>query len=326
MGVAVSGGGDSIALLVLAHDWATARGRTLQVFTVDHQLRPEAAEEAAFVSRVCAARGIPHQTLVWATPMAKQAAARRARHALMAEALKAAGGTHLLLGHTIGDQCETFLMRARQGSTWYGLAGMQERSLSPVWPEGAGVTLARPLLRQSRVALRDLLLEQGQVWVEDPSNENSVYERVRVRRLLSQNPRLSHSVLACLARFQLLRRLEERLIAIWMRDQVKQVPGGGYAFNLEGLPPERAGRALGLMLQMTSGREAPPRRDALQPLTARLLSETPFRGATLGGVMVNRKAGICSLRPEPAVTGNGVNPALSQARLAALVALFLNNP
>ena len=114
IGIAVSGGSDSLALLVLAHDWAARAGRDLMAFTVDHRLRPEAADEARHVAGICAHLGIGHQTLTWETPVSKQALARRARHGLMAAALRARGGARLLLGHTSDDQCETFLMRARQ--------------------------------------------------------------------------------------------------------------------------------------------------------------------------------------------------------------------
>lgn len=326
LGVAVSGGGDSLALLMMAAGWARQTGRELIAFTVDHKLRPEAAEEAARVAEICAGQGIPHQTLVWDAPVPKQAAARRARHALMAGALKAAGGDHLLLGHTADDQAETFLMRARQGSTWYGLAGMQPKALSPVWPEGAGVYVARPVLSLPREVLRAELRRRGHGWIEDPSNEDPAYERVRVRRLLRDNPELAGRVLACQAAFRQLRALEDRRIGRWMQDHVTAEAAGGFQLRLDGLPQERAERALSLMIQMAGGRDVPPRRDGVAPLVKRLQSDADFTGATLGGVIIQRRKGAVSLMPEPGIAGPGADSARMTARFNAQIALFLVTP
>ncbi|KCZ51089.1 tRNA lysidine(34) synthetase TilS [Hyphomonas pacifica] len=323
VGIAVSGGGDSLALLLLAQKWARAKGRHLIAFTVDHRLRPEAAEEAAGVAALCGRLHIPHQTLVWNRPAGKQAAARRARHALMATELKARGGTHLMLGHTEDDQCETFLMRARQGSTWYGLAGMQPVSLSPVWPEGQGILLARPVLGYSREALRHVLLEAGQYWVDDPSNANPVYERVRVRALLARHPRLKRGILASQARLQQLRRLEERAMGRWIEHNVKaNAEAGRFEISLGGLPLERAERLISLLIQIIAGREVPPRRDGVQPLVAHLISEHRFEGATLGGALIYRKSGLIQLSAEPAVTGPEADFGRAEARLGAIMALY----
>jgi len=322
VGVAVSGGSDSLALLVLAHEWAQQSGRSLVAFTVDHQLRPEAADEARAVAQICAGLDIQHQTLVWHDPKGKQALARRARHALMADALRALGGTHLWLGHTADDQAETFLMRARQGSTWYGLAGMQPIAPSPVWPEGQGIMIGRPVLDRSRADLRCELDRRGIDWIEDPSNRNPAYERVRVRALLQGQTGLKGRILACQARLQQLRRLEERLIARWMQTQVWTDSDGAYRLDLSGLPDERLIRALGLMLQIVGGRETPPRKDAVEPLAGRLTGDESFSGATLGGVMIYRKSGIASLSPEPGIADSAADPALSERRFDLIRSLY----
>ena len=322
VGVAVSGGSDSLALLVLAHDWAKQSDRELVAFTVDHRLRPEAADEARHVASLCAQFGIPHETLVWETPESKQALARRARHGLMAEALRARRGTRLLLGHTSDDQCETFLMRARQGSTWYGLAGMQPLALSPVWPEGQGVMIARPILSRDRAELQAFLSARGILWIEDPSNRNPAYERVRVRRLLSGQSGLKTRILACQNQLQGVRVLEERLIGRWMAESVAQEGTAGFRLDLSRLPPERLERALGLMLQIVGGREVPPRRDAVQPLAARLMADQPFSGATLGGVLIYRKRGNVQLSAEPGIAGMAADTALARVRFGAIRALY----
>ena len=325
IGIAVSGGSDSLALLVLAHDWAARAGRDLMAFTVDHRLRPEAADEARHVASICGQISIAHETLVWETPVSKQALARRARHGLMAAALRARGGARLLLGHTSDDQCETFLMRARQGSTWYGLAGMQPRAVSPVWPEGQGVMIARPVLSHSRSELRTNLTSRGILWVDDPSNRNLAYERVRVRAQLDGHADLKARILACQARLQDVRRLEERLIGRWMADYVAWDGEGRARLNLSGLPRERLERALGLMLQIVGGKETPPRRDAVQQLAGRLSGNEAFQGATLGGVLIYRKQGDVVLSAEPGIAGTAADPALARARFDAMRALYVGD-
>ena len=214
-------------------------------------------------------------------------------------------------------------MRARQGSTWYGLAGMQPVSLSPVWPEGQGILLARPVLGLSRDALRQVLVEAGHGWVDDPSNTNPVYERVRMRSLLASRPRLKRRILATQARLQQLRRLEERAMGRWIEQKViTDADTGRFEISLDGLPPERAERLMSLLIQIIAGREVPPRRDGVQPLVSRLISEDRFEGATLGGALIYRKKGQIRLSAEPAVTGPEADFARAEARLAAIMALY----
>ncbi|MEO9970965.1 MAG: tRNA lysidine(34) synthetase TilS, partial [Hyphomonadaceae bacterium] len=184
IGVAVSGGGDSMALLHMALQWRPATD--FLVLTVDHGLRPEAKREAEFVKDFCLKAGAVHRTLLWTPPKGNisQARARDARHRMLATALREGGGSHLLLGHTLDDQYETVHMRAARGET--GLAGMRALSVSPVWPEGRGIYLARPLLGTRRSDLRRLLRDASVDWVEDPSNANQNFERVRTRHVLAQ--------------------------------------------------------------------------------------------------------------------------------------------
>ncbi len=175
LALAVSGGGDSMAMLHLA----VAAGLRPLVVTVDHGLRPEAAAEAARVAEVSAGLGLHHHTLRWQGWDRKgnlQDAARTARRRLMADWARATGATSIALAHTEDDVAETFLMRLARGAGVDGLAAM-----SPVWAEG-GVLWQRPLLQVGRAALRDWLRAQGRDWVEDPSNDNLRFDRVRVRQ------------------------------------------------------------------------------------------------------------------------------------------------
>src|SRR5262249_35622350 len=143
LAIGVSGGSDSLALLVLASRWARARGGAAVGLTVDHGLRPEGRAEAERVGAFCASRGIRHVVLEPAAPIDRrhlQEAARAARYAALAGWCRAAGCLHLLVGHQRDDQAETLLIRLGRGSGADGLAGMSAlRELGPC-------RLLRPLL------------------------------------------------------------------------------------------------------------------------------------------------------------------------------------
>jgi tRNA(Ile)-lysidine synthase len=181
--VAVSGGSDSLGLGLLLAEWVRERDGRLMVLTVDHGLRAEAAADCGRVAEIFAA--IPNcstHILRWdgeKPAHGLQAAARVARYALLADWCRAQGVLHLAVGHTADDQAETIAMRRAHGSGPSGLAGM-----AALRPEN-GVRLLRPLLSVSRVAIRDWLRERGQGWIDDPSNELTKFERVRVRQGLS---------------------------------------------------------------------------------------------------------------------------------------------
>lgn len=186
--VAVSGGSDSIALLLLASSWAKSVDATLQVVTIDHGLRPEAAAEAAFVSGVSEGLGLPHLTLAWdgiKPDSGISQAARNARYELLEEFALDIGAKTILVGHTANDQAETILMRnarGEEGQQGRGLSGIAPLMLLP-----KRTKLMRPLLDLSRSELRAYLKEMNQSWIEDPSNSDEAYERVRIRNALGDD-------------------------------------------------------------------------------------------------------------------------------------------
>ena len=181
LGIAVSGGGDSMALLHLLHDMADTRGLSLRAVTVDHGLRAGSAEEAAGVAACCAALGIPHDTLQWADWDGSgnlQAAARDARYRLMADWAARHDIGAIALGHTADDQAETFVMRLARRSGVDGLSAMAPHSVR------AGIEWLRPLLGIHRAELRGYLRERGIDWVDDPGNEDPAFDRIRIRKAL----------------------------------------------------------------------------------------------------------------------------------------------
>jgi tRNA(Ile)-lysidine synthase len=179
LAVAVSGGADSLALLLLARD---AYGPRVRALTVDHGLRSDSRDEAAGVAALCAGLGVAHATLRWegAKPAANvQAAAREARYGLMADWCRGEGVAWLATAHHADDQAETLLMRLARGAGLGGLAGVRSRR------DLGGVTLLRPLLAARRRELAAVVAAAGLPAVDDPANRDDRYDRTRARRLLA---------------------------------------------------------------------------------------------------------------------------------------------
>lgn len=180
--IAVSGGSDSAGLLV-ALAALCASGRyphiTLCAATIDHDLRAGSSEEAAGVGALCARHGVPHSVRRWegAKPATGlQAAARAERYARLVEAATGAGANAIVAAHTRDDQSETVAMRAARAREGIGLSGMADAVLL----DGA-VWLLRPFLGVGRAEIRDFLTAKGEGWIDDPSNLNPRFERVRIR-------------------------------------------------------------------------------------------------------------------------------------------------
>lgn len=185
--LAVSGGSDSTALMVLFGDWVRREGADPArhtVLTVNHGLRAEAAGEARLVAKQAAGLGFRHVSLAWEgeKPHAGvQAAARQARYRLMGDYLAVQGIGTLLTGHTSDDQAETLLMRLARGSGLDGLAGIAPSIDLQSLPGGAPVRILRPLLEVPKSRLEATLRQRGVTWSEDPSNHAPKYERSRLR-------------------------------------------------------------------------------------------------------------------------------------------------
>ena len=194
IGVAVSGGPDSLALLLLA---ATARPKRVEAATVDHGFRAESRAEADEVAAICAGLDVPHDILTvdWAElpTSALQEKARSARYAALAEWMRRRGLSVLLTGHHVDDQAETLVMRLNRGSGVTGLAGM--RTVAPL--TGAkDLKLLRPLLGWRRSELEAICVAAGLTPATDPSNSDPRHERVRVREAITGADWLDAAALA----------------------------------------------------------------------------------------------------------------------------------
>ena len=283
--VAVSGGGDSVALLLLADAWAGRVGRALRVLTVDHGLNPESGRWAAFVGAAATRLGRPVEVLRWTgeKPLSGlPAAAREARHGLLADAARAAGAAVVLTGHTADDALEGEVMRA-EGST---LGRLRAWGPSPAWPQGRGVFLLRPLLGVERAELRAWLESRGASWIEDPANSDMRFGRARARVRLSSHP-LSVSEAA-----------SEKCLGPGFRRDERE---GWGVLRLE--PEQARDRAvLAAALVSAAGGVRPPRGEQLAGLVERLGTGGEV-SATLAGAEVLARGGEVLVGREPGRAG-----------------------
>lgn len=285
LGVAVSGGGDSIALLHLLADWQDQGGPTVRAVTVDHGLRPEAAAEAAAVAQICARRGVSHDTLQWQGWDGRgnlPDQARRARYRLMAEWAGKNGIDTIAVGHTADDLAETFLMRLARGSGVDGLAAMDARRLS------RGVHWLRPLLTVRRGTLREWLRARDLGWSEDPTNDDPAYDRVRVRQALAILDPLGITVEGLVATATRLRSASEALrsAALGLARAAVKIEAGDVVIDramLEAAPVETRNRLLSQALIWVASADYRPRYQTLQAIWAAVAEG---RRATLMGCMI----------------------------------------
>ena len=303
-----------MALCLLADRWARARGGEVLGLTVDHGLRPDAAAEAATTGAWLRARGIAHEILHWrgAKPISGiQAAARRARHDLLAERCRGGAILHLLLAHHRDDQIETVAFRERRGSGPDGLAGI------PAIREVAGLRLLRPLLPVPKARLLTTLERLGQPWLEDPSNRAQRFARARLREETLDGDRLGRLA----ARHARRRAALDLETARWLVRHARIDPAGFVLLSQPAFcaaPPEVARRALTHSLAAVGGGEYPPRGERLRRLLDELQRSVPAVGRTLAGcrvlglgnhLLVCREAGAivdrAALRPGAALLWDG---------------------
>ena len=304
--LAVSGGSDSMALLRLVVQWAK-KSVKISVLTVDHGLRPEAAAEARQVAEWCANLSFDHHILRWEDVKPKtglQAKARAARYDLMSNWCIAHGVSFLLTAHTMDDQAETVLMRQARTDTAESLAGIWETA---IW---GGVKLFRPLLGQGKEELRSYLKSLGQPWIEDPSNDDVKFERVRVRQTLAHESKPDQRKME-LAEIADRAGREARALAsateLWITGQLTSYPEGFGIIPRAGfceLDPELQRRVLQQLIQIygAGNRAEPGELDHLSKwIMGQGLSRRTLGGAVLAcrqtSVLIGREWGRISPLP-----------------------------
>ena len=286
--IAVSGGGDSIALTYFAHEWARANGGQITVLTVDHGLRSDSRSEAERVGGWINALGITHQILNWQGVKPKsriQAMARNARYRLMDDWCKDNGVLHLLVAHNENDQAETYLMRKEHGSGPDGLAAMSQIL------ELSHCRLLRPLLAENTQNLRHFLMVQNAKWVEDPSNQNPIFERVRMRLHIKDEKISCLDVATTAAQFGKSRLRNSRALSALIAFGVQLSPLGFAYVNLSVLTNASSDdimRLFARVLMTVGGRSYAPSRTQLEFLVGKLLNNSAS-SVTGGGCQVIHK-------------------------------------
>ncbi|MEM9139205.1 MAG: tRNA lysidine(34) synthetase TilS [Pseudomonadota bacterium] len=296
LGIAVSGGGDSLALLAMAAEARTG----LHAVTVDHGLRPEAWAEAKAVADFAAARGIPHTTLTAriAPGGNLSARARTARYDLIATWARQHGLDQVALGHTLDDQAETVLLRLARGAGADGLAAMAE---SRDW---LGIRWLRPMLAVGRADLRTWLTDRSIPWAEDPTNQDPHYDRVRARQALGALAPLGIDAAALAATAGRLQAQKAVLQAETAALAAETRTWGPFSEawidpNAAKALPEVARRLIVDTLMQVAGLDYAPRQRSLDALLPGLWA-ADFPGATLAGCLIQRMKGQILICREPA--------------------------
>ena len=272
--MAVSGGGDSVALLHLTHAWAVANGRSLAVLHVDHGLNPDSRIWKDRVRDLANRLGAGFQSARWEGPhpdTGLPAAARAARHARLADMARAAGARVILTGHTADDVAEGHWMQAA-GAT---LGTLRDWSPSPAWPEGRGLMLMRPLLGERRAALRDWLTAQGIGWIDDPANADLRFGRSRARQALAERTEAA------------------------VHRQHRPLRADGISVDQWGviaMPRDVSPRTLAFGLVVAGGGVRPPRGDRLARLGERISAGENFAAGLVGARLIADAGGLTLVR------------------------------
>lgn len=307
--LAVSGGPDSTALLLLAARWRDAceKSPKLVAVTVDHGLRKESKAEAAAVAVLARKLSIAHRTVRWTGRKPKtgvQQAARAARYRLLAAAARRAGAAHILTAHTLDDQAETVLIRMARGSGIAGLGGMSRLSAVPGYET---LTLVRPLLGTGKARLIATLKAAKISFVDDPSNRDPRFARARLRGLMPALAveGLTAARLALIARR--LKRADNAVEAMVDAAEATSVKRSGGKLVVDPLcihqtPNEIALRILGRAIAKV-GTEGPVELAKLESLkealdTARRSGVARFR-RSLAGAIVTSAADRLTVEPAP---------------------------
>lgn len=295
LGIAVSGGPDSVALLLLAR---AAYPERIEAATVDHGVRTESAGEARLVSDLCAGLAVPHASLIVEVPRGGeglQGEARRARYAALSDWAASRGIAAICTAHHADDQAETILMRLQRGSGVGGLAGVR-----PVRRDGPGLLVVRPLLGWARAELAEVVRLSGVSAVVDPSNADTRFDRAAMRQFLSANPQLEASRLSRSATS--LAEADDALE--WMADLLEGErcarTDGEWRIDTSGLPREVARRLLARTVAAVRREH-----DLDPPWTGSEDVENLMRcleagdAATLAGTMANAKGAVWRIRIAP---------------------------
>ncbi|MCX7567578.1 tRNA lysidine(34) synthetase TilS [Sulfitobacter sp. F26169L] len=288
IGIAVSGGGDSMALLHLFARWSVQTGHPIAAVTVDHGLRPESRAEADGVAQMCRSLAVPHDILTWEKPKGAgnlAAAARDGRYTLMAHWASQRGIGGISLGHTLDDSAENFIMRLGRAAGVDGLSEM-ERCF-----QRESVLFARPLGQHRREDLRKYLVRHEIHWVEDPSNDDPRYTRTKARRVLPALAEIGVTPGSIQHTATALRQAQSALAHYTRVEAERHVTqqAGDLLFPLSMLqtvPEDIRRRLWGAALQWVGSRAYPPRKFSVRDLECELHRK---QRVTLSGCVIMKR-------------------------------------
>ena len=286
--VALSGGSDSLALTILLQQILTKADNRLIAITIDHQLRAESSQEALKVKSLLSNYNIEHHIIPWLGPKPSgnlQEKARLVRYQLLTDYCQQNNITYLATGHQQNDQAENFIIRAEHGSGVYGLSGITKLT------EFNQIQIIRPLLNFSKDELQTFLKKQNIEWIEDPSNQNERFTRVKVRNFLNKHPEWISKLAKVsdnLARAKdaieyLLEKSMENVTSINSNEALIDL----LAFNK--LPQEIRFRMISRVLQTISNNPKPARAERIERLLTKLEMGQAFKATTLSDCLITRK-------------------------------------
>jgi len=291
--VALSGGGDSTALLhLMAERFGAER---LIAGIVDHGLRRGSADDAARAARFAESIGARAHitTLTWEEGANRsQGSARERRYRALSELANSVQSKVIATGHNRDDQAETVLMRAARGGGWRNLVAMRPITSVPIWPEGRGLFLARPLLGSRRSALRNYLRDHKLSWIDDPANDSLNYERVLARHRLAEQEAAGFDTMRLAAIAERLAPIAARIdeAAAELIERAVRIEHGTAMFDAGQWKPLSVvhERAFWLLLTAVSGGAYGPHPRKARILNAMMFSKHAFTAQTLGGALVRR--------------------------------------
>ena len=287
--VAVSGGSDSMALTILANNWAKKNGVKFTALTVDHNLRPESKSEAETVHKWCKKYNIHHEILTYKGKIPTsniEAVAREYRYELLTDYMKKNSIDSLFIAHNQDEQCETFFLNLARGSGVYGLCGM------PVISERFGIKIIRPMLIFTKPEIKEYLTSVNQDWIEDPSNFDTKYKRVRVRNLkdLMNSLDLSNKrLIDTMNNMERVRNSIEFFVSECIKKSVISSNSKVIIDREELLyyPEEIVIRALAKLIKDFSSSEYPARLESLENLYLKIKNTILNKGITLSKVKIS---------------------------------------
>lgn len=277
--VGVSGGADSLALVLRLHEFQ----KKVVALTVDHGLRPDSYQEAEYVASIMAKFGIEHHILIWQGEKPQtgiEEAAREARYQLMIEFCRQNDIKYLAIGHHLRDQAETFLLRLARGSGVFGLSSILPLS------QRDDITIIRPQLSDSPEDLRQYLINKNIKWIEDPMNDSDEFTRVKIRKFLPQlkeigidEKRLADTAFVLSQTREFLQNKCDEFISACVRWYGLRVASVSIN-NLKTCEKEIMRLAIGQLIQQISRKNYLPSAKALEEIIDNIID---FKGCTLGG-------------------------------------------